>query len=77
MEEDGDVVAEAARVAAGGAAGDVIVMRSLRKVYASGGGGKVRQTPCRPRSWPNSSLCQPYSRRNDWASSQPLGRPEA
>ena len=27
---------------------------------------KVRKTPCRPRSWANSSLLQLYSHRNAW-----------
>jgi ATP-binding cassette subfamily A (ABC1) protein 1 len=40
-EEDPDVAAEAKRVAAGGAAGEVVVLAALRKVYRGPAGPKV------------------------------------
>jgi hypothetical protein len=37
---------------------------------------KLRKTPCRPRSWPNSSLLYPYSHGNARANLHRLGRPD-
>jgi hypothetical protein len=35
----------------------------------------VRTTPCRPRSWANSSFLQLYPHRNAWANLHLLGQP--
>jgi hypothetical protein len=39
------------------------------------GSHKVRKTPCRPRSWANSSLLLLHSHRNAWTNLHLLGQP--